>query len=939
MRPLAMALLCALGALSCRGGLGLEAPGEDAGTTPPIGPPIGLRLDGVSADQPLDVGAVVQLRVFAMYENGAQSDESAKASVVSSRPLVASVDGLLVLKALAKGTTELRATLGADDASGLSLTVPLTVQDPGAGVTVAVEVTPPALSLAPGFGRALRANGTQADGSQRDVTATATWTSSNPAVCTVDDGARKGFVTAVLAGSCTVLARQGPATGSATVTVEPLTVTALSLAPAALLVPLGQTGRLVATATLSDGSAQDASATATWASRDAGVATVQGGVVKGVAAGETQVTATLGAQSAAATVKVSAAKVVGVSIGPPQVTLAAGLVQQLRATAIYSDGSSVDATAQAAWSSDAPASARVDSGDGSTAGLVHALAPGRATVKATVDGVSGLAIVVVTNATLVKLALQPAALTLPIGTAQRVRAIGTFSDVSTRDVSAEASWSIGDPHIATVDALGNTVGLTKGTTELKATLSGVGATARVDVNDAQLTRILLLPVSLVLPTGLSQRLQATGIYTDNSLHDVTGAATWTSAAPAIATVSNAAGARGTVTGAAAGTTEITAALDGVTSGPVPVTVSASTLLSVLVRPGRQTVPRYQSLPVRLTARYSDGSEYDQTNQATFTSDQPAIASVVATGPGAGWITGIARGTATIRGTLSGLSDTARADVIDATVQSVTVQAQRDTMRVGDSQALRCIVRYLGSPQAFDETPLCAWTSSDTAVARFNAQQPGLVIAVAPGSFTVGAQILGISGTRALRVDPTEPQKLEVIESPITLPRGVTRALIALATYPDGRQADLTYGAEWSSDANAVAVVGNNGLLKGLVTGVSPGLSSITARVGTVSGTGQVTVSDAKATALSIAPVNPIVTSPGGPFQPTRNFPFYATAHFDDGSDQNVTAAVVWLTSDPFVVTISNSAGSKGRADILSAGGASVSAVLGALKATTFLTSR
>jgi uncharacterized protein YjdB len=56
---------------------------------------------------------------------------------------------------------------------------------------------------------------------------------------------------------------------------------------------VGSTAQLTATATMSNGTTQDVTSSATWQSGDATIATVSsGGVVTGVAAGSTTVTAT-----------------------------------------------------------------------------------------------------------------------------------------------------------------------------------------------------------------------------------------------------------------------------------------------------------------------------------------------------------------------------------------------------------------------------------------------------------------------------------------------------------------------------------------------------------------------------------------------------------------------------------------------------------------------
>ena len=931
-------LACVVSALlaGCPSSVSVLGTVDDGGGTPPVGAPASLRLEGVSSALPLDQGASVELHAFAKYKDGSEVEVTGQASFTSSQEAVAAVAGS-TLKAVGKGTCEIRASLASDAGAPLTDAVVITVQNPGADVTVAVEVAPAQVTLTPGLGAQLRANATQADGSQKTVTDLATWTSRNPSVCTIDDAVRKGLVTAVAAGDCAVDASYGGKSATAQVTVGTLTVTALSIAPSPLLIPKGATGQLIATATLSDGSAVDATRTATWSSDDPGTATVAAGLVTGVAAGSTSVSASAGGQTAKVAVKIDAAPLVAVSINPPQAVLSAGLSQQLRAVAVYGDGVSQDITAQAVWSVDQSAVATVATGT-ADAGLVQALAVGRAIVKATYAGQAGTAVITVSGALLVSLQVVPNTIALAAGTNQRLRAIGTFSDHSVRDVSTGVAWAVADPAVATVDGTGNLAALAKGTTKVTATLGAQVGAAAVTVTDATLVKILLLPVSVVVPIGLTQRLLATGIYSDNTLHDVTEQATWASASDAVASVSNSAGQRGTVAGVAAGDTTVTAALGAVTSQPASVTVSGAALLSVALQPRQLLLPLFLTVPLRLLANYSDGSQFDQTSAGSYSVDTPAVASIVASGPGAGQVTGLSQGRAALTGSFGGKSDIARLNVVAAILQSIQIQLPRQSLKVGDTEEARCLAQYQGAPRPIDVSPLCTFTSGDPSIARFLFQPPGTVTAQAPGDVQVFAELQGMSGANKLHVDPAVPVKITVQEPAFSLPLGVTRALIALATYADGSSADITLGCDWNSDANAVAVVGNGGLLKGLVTGVSGGTAHIIATQGAVAGQSTVTVVEAQPVSLLITPVNPVVTSPGGPFRP-QNVVFYATAHYDDGTDQNVTESSSWTTSDPSVVTISDIPGRKGRATVLAPGGATVTATFKGLKSSTFLTAR
>ncbi len=106
-------------------------------------------------------------------------------------------------------------------------------------------------------------------------------------------------------GQYKVRATGGGTSDSSTVTVAPVPVASVVVAPATASVSVGQTTQLTATPLDSTGAPLTGRAV-TWASDNAGVATVSGGgLVSGVAAGSANITATIEGKSGTAVVTVS----------------------------------------------------------------------------------------------------------------------------------------------------------------------------------------------------------------------------------------------------------------------------------------------------------------------------------------------------------------------------------------------------------------------------------------------------------------------------------------------------------------------------------------------------------------------------------------------------------------------------------------------------------
>ena len=132
---------------------------------------------------------------------------------------------------------------------------------------------------------------------------TVTWSSSNPAVATVNGA---GQATGVAVGAATLTATSEGKSGTAALTVTNVPVASVTVSPASASVPAGQTVQL--TATLKDANGNTLTGrTVTWSSDNTAVATVSGsGLVSGVVAGAATITATSEAKSGTSAITVTA---------------------------------------------------------------------------------------------------------------------------------------------------------------------------------------------------------------------------------------------------------------------------------------------------------------------------------------------------------------------------------------------------------------------------------------------------------------------------------------------------------------------------------------------------------------------------------------------------------------------------------------------------------
>lgn len=155
---------------------------------------------------------------------------------------------------------------------------------------------------------------------------------------------------------------------------------------------IGSTSQYTCTVTFSDGKTQDVTSTATWVSYDPAVATVSSsGVVTAVATGTSVVEATYQGSAGAVNLTVTNGATIS-SVDVAGTVPALGSTSQFVCTATFSDGTTQDVTSLASWVAFNKAVATV-----SPTGVVTAVAPGTAVVKATYLGSAGTFTLTVTQ--------------------------------------------------------------------------------------------------------------------------------------------------------------------------------------------------------------------------------------------------------------------------------------------------------------------------------------------------------------------------------------------------------------------------------------------------------------------------------------------------------------------------------------------------------------
>ncbi len=704
-----------------------------------------------------------------------------------------------------------------------------------------LAVTPAQPTLAAGTGTSLRAMGTYWSHTTRDLSESVAWASSDAAVATVDDG----VVASHVAGSATITATDlaSGLAASVELTVTSAVLTSLALTPTLPQIARGTDVAFTAMGTFSDGTVQDLSASVLWSSSNATVAFVIRGVVEGMGVGVATIAAidTNTGVSGWTPVLVTPAELVSIDVQPAASSVALGTAQVFSATGTFTDSTTQDLTTSALWSSSNGAVATVSNAPGSE-GRATTLSVGTTTVSATdpLSAIQGATAFSVTPAVLVSLAVTPVSPSLALGTSQEFVATGTYSDMTTQDLTTSVTWSSSDPAVASVSNAASTEGvatsLAVGTTTVTAIdpASGIDDGTLLTVTPAVLVSIDVAPTTPSIALGTSQAFVATGTYSDMTAQDLTASVTWSSSDPGVAAVSNAPGTAGLATSMSVGSTTVTAldpasAIDGATL----LTVTPAALVSLAVTPSAPSVALGRTQAFAATGTYTDGSMQDLTAAVTWSSSSPAVAAISNASGSEGRATTLSTGATTVTAThaATGTNDAATLTVTPAVLDSITLSPTDPSIALGTTRAFTATGTFSDGSMP-DLTDSVTWSSSSPAVATISnaGGSEGLATSAAVGVTTVTATDApsGIDASTTLTVTPAALVSIAVTPQDWSVPVGSTRSFTALGTYTDASTQDLTTTVTWSSTLPGVATVSNAGGFEGVATGVSAGTTTLTA---------------------------------------------------------------------------------------------------------------
>ncbi|HLW89202.1 MAG TPA: IPT/TIG domain-containing protein [Terriglobales bacterium] len=178
-----------------------------------------------------------------------------------------------------------------------------------------------------------------------------------------------------------------------------------------------------------------------------------------------------------------------------------------------------------------------------------------------------------------------------------------------------------------------------------------------------------------------------------------------------------------------------------------------------------------------------------------------------------------------------------------------------------------------------------------------------------------------------------PQLAVITIAPSNQPMvlGTTMLLVATGMDAYGDNLGTLQSVTWNSSSPSVASISNAAGSAGIVNSLSVGATTITASIGTVSASTQITVT-APLVSIAVSPSNPTITT-----NSPQELQLTATGVYSDGSSRDLTANVTWGTSNASVALVIPNPADPGIVAPVAVGTANITASFGSINGSTSVT--
>ena len=755
----------------------------------------------------------------------------------SSNINVGTIDQNGVFLALSQGTTIITASSGTVSGIAVANVTPaIPVEIP---VLTTITVSPATVSIV--ANNAVIFTATKLDQFNNPISATVTWSSSDPIVGTVD---QNGVFLAISQGTTIITASSGIVSGVAIANVLPIVppmptpvLTRIVITPSTLSIQAGNASVFIAS-TL-DQFGNPFTATVTWTSSNPNIGTIDPdtGVFTAISHGSTVITATSDTIIGIAVANVAPAT------PPPIVSVLTKIVISPLTLSIVAGNSDIFTVQTLDQYNDPfPTSVIWNSSDlnigtiDPDTGVFTAISHGSTVITASSGNITGAALVNValppTVPVLTTITISPTTVSIMAGNALIFTA--TTLDQFGNHFPTTITWNSLDTNIGTINQNGIFVAISAGNTIITASNGNISGIAIVNVIPAPVVTPVLTTIT-ILPSTASVMAGNSTVFTvvtlDQYGNPISTTVTWSSSDTNVGTI----GQNGVFLAISPGTTIIRVTSDTI-SGLAIVNVTSSPVLDkIIVSPSTLSISTNNSAiftaatldqfgnPISATVAWSSSDTNVGTieQNGVFTAISPGATTITATSE---FISGIAIANVTLLPII--LPVLTR---IEITPLTTTITAGSNTVFSAST------LDQFGNPIFVTVT----WTSSDISIGTIT--QNGVFTAISPGTTTImasGGNISGVALANVIPVVPTaQPTLANIVITPLTETVLVGTGTVFVVSTLDQFGNSIVTPVTWDSSDPNVGIIDQYGIFSALHTGKT----TITVTSGTIVGVALVNV--------------------------------------------------------------------------------------------------
>ncbi|MCH8491397.1 MAG: Ig-like domain-containing protein, partial [Oceanicaulis sp.] len=446
-----------------------------------------------------------------------------------------------------------------------------------------------------------------------------------------------------------------------------------------------------------------------------------------------------------------------------------GTHKDLQLTAIYSNNTNTEITDLVNWISDDDAIIEIDANQEDHPGRVIARSLGTTSIRSTFQGQEDEIELTVTNAALVRIEADPSNLSIIRGMTSEFHITGIFTDGTIEDLTDDSNTSysfasnIASPNQPSISRMrGDAVGASSLTITHTAPNGTFQDTMNVTVNSPALVSIQVEPENPSRALGLTKQFTAIGTYENGETQDITEDVTWISQDPTKAIFYAHPIPKGEIQTLEEGTVPIQAGYGSILSDPVSLTILQKQLTSIAISPSSYSLAKGLHHNFTATGTFTDSTTEDITDEITWSSLNPSIATISNASPNRGRATALEIGSTSIQASYSTFSASATLNITSAILTSIAVVPNNAETVAGEFRQYSAIGTY-SDASTQDLTTSVTWSVSPSSFASIanSIGNHGRLQGISAGAVTVTANhsspnlTASVNGT-ILAADTTPP---------------------------------------------------------------------------------------------------------------------------------------------------------------------------------------